>query len=263
MAEKFKRGRLDLPILLLLPIIAAVVSLALKTNYFWTIIFFLGTPSVYLSFREPRYIKKTFVFSLLASIPAIVVIDFIGQKTGQWIIPSSVSPIRLFGTTQVEQLLWAFLNFYSVIIFYKHFLDRHYSRKVWGRRLKYVVIIGLLLMGPFLLFLWQKPEILNIPYFYFLFGLALIAVPAIGEPLKKPNLASRFLKTATYFFYLSFIFEITALQLGCWIFPSTQFVGWIEVSSIRFPIEELIFWIILFSMAVLGVYEKFDEEEKY
>ncbi len=263
MTEKFKRGHLDLPILLLMPILAAIVSLIIKANYFWTIIFFLATPGIYLSFRAPKYIKKTFIFSLLASIPAILVVDYIGQRTDQWIIPSSISTVRFFGVTQVEQLIWAFFNFYSVIIFYKYFLDRHYSQGLWGRRLRYVIIIGLLLMAPFLLLLWQKPEILNIPYFYFLFGLALIAVPAIGEPLRKPNLSTRFLKTAAYFFYLSFIFEITALQLGCWTFPSTQFIGWIQVSNIRFPLEELIFWIILFSMAVLGTYEKFDEEEKY
>lgn len=263
MTEKFKRGHLDFPILLLLPIIAAILSLVIKTNYFWTIILFLAVPGIYLSIRAPKYIKKTSLFSILASIPAILVVDYVGQRTGQWIIPSSVSSLRLFGTTQVEQLLWAFFNFYSVIIFYKYFLDRHYSQKVWGQRLKYVIIIGFLLIGPFLLLLWQRPEILNVPYFYFIFGLLLIAVPAVGEPFGHPNLATRFLKTAAYFFYLSLIFEITALQLGCWTFPSTQFVGWIEISNIRFPLEEFIFWIILFSMAVLATYEKFDEEEKY
>lgn len=262
MSDKFKRGHLDLPILLLWPILAAILSLALNANYFWTILLFLAIPGVYLSVRSPKYILKTLVFSALASIPAILVVDYVGQHTGQWIIPASISDIRIFGTTQIEQLLWAFFNFYSVIIFYKHFLDRHYSQNVLGPRLKYVLVIGLALVGPFIFLLWQKPEILNIPYFYFFFGLVLIAFPAIGEPLRNPNLATRFLKTAAYFFYLSFIFEITALQLGGWQFPSTQFIGWIEVASLRFPLEELIFWIILFAMAILATYEKFDETEK-
>jgi len=223
---------------------------------------FLGAPSIYLSIKAPKYIPKTAIYSLIASVPAILVVDYIGQKTSQWVIPASISSIRLFGVTQIEQLLWAFFNFYAVVIFYKYFLDNYCSKRLVGKRWLELLYIGILLAVPFALFLVIKPEVLNIPYFYFYFGLVLIGIPAVLELFKHPRLVSKFLKTAAYFYYLSLVFEVTALRLNCcWEFPSKQFIGWIYIAQVRFPLEELLFWIMLFALAILAVYEKFDENE--
>jgi len=56
--------------------------------------------------------------------------------------------------------------------------------------------------------------------------------------------------------------KVTALQLGWWDFPGSNFIGWVSIFNIRFPLEELIFWLFLFAMAILTYYEFFDDDEK-
>ena len=61
---------------------------------------------------------------------------------------------------------------------------------------------------------------------------------------------------------MNFIYDIAALKLGWWTFPGTEFIGWISIAGVSFPIEEFIFWIILFALGVLSYYEYFDDDEK-
>ncbi len=256
------RRKIDLLILIGLPPLATAISLAVDANYFWAILLFLGLPSLYLSLRSPRHVPKTALFALVASLPAILVIDYIGQTMQQWVIVQSILPLRLFGVTQIEQLLWAFLNFYAVVIFYKHFLDRRRSGEIVGPRWNELLLIDVAFIVPFGLLLTFNQTMLRVPYYYLVFGLLFIGVPAVFELLLRPRLAGKFLKTAAYFFYLSLAFELTALSLDCcWQFASSQYIGWVSILDIRFPLEELLFWMTLFALAILAIYEKFDEDE--
>ncbi|MEI8143344.1 MAG: hypothetical protein WCG48_01855 [Candidatus Berkelbacteria bacterium] len=265
MTEKLRKGLFDLTIILLLPIFASVIASIYSVNYLWSIILFLGLPSLFLSIRLPKCALKALSFSIVASIPTILVVDYIGQIMGQWIIPSSVSSFRFFGVVPIEQGLWAVLNFYSVIMFYEYFLNHHVVKKTFAAKFKYLYVIGFAIIAPFITVLLVNPSWLRVPYFYFIFGILLIGIPAFFEVSTHAKLTPKFLKTAAYFFYLSFIYEITALKHDWWQFPGWQFVGWISLLNVRFPLEELLFWIILFAMAILGVYEKFDDdqEERY
>jgi hypothetical protein len=70
------------------------------------------------------------------------------------------------------------------------------------------------------------------------------------------------LKTGAYFFYLSFLYEILAIHYGWWGFHSENFIGWFSILGTKFPLEELVWWIMLFALAVLSCYEYFDDDEK-
>lgn len=260
MTELKKRLIPDLVIVICFPILASFIAFYTKAGYFWSILLFFGLPSLYLSIREPKFIKKSFIFSLVASIPTIVAVDIIGQRVYQWIIPHSISSIRMFGIVPIEQLFWAFFNFYAVIIFYEYFLDRHFQKRLWAHNFKYVLIITLALIGPVVIACFIRPDWLNIPYFYLIMGLSIILVPTVLELFSRPKLIPKFFQTAAFFFYLSFVYEFTALKLDYWRFPSNQFIGWVSLSDVKFPLEELIFWLFLFAMAILSVYEKFDDD---
>ena len=58
------------------------------------------------------------------------------------------------------------------------------------------------------------------------------------------------------------MYELTALKLGWWDFPSRDFVGWVSILGTRFPLEEFVFWLCLFAMAILTYYEFFDDDQK-
>jgi hypothetical protein len=52
---------------------------------------------------------------------------------------------------------------------------------------------------------------------------------------------------------------LTALSLGLWYYPSNQFIGWVDVHGLRFPVEELFGWILLGVAAILSCYEYLDD----
>jgi hypothetical protein len=252
----------DLLILLAYPIIGAFLCYLLKINAFGSIIVFFGIPSLYLTLRNPKYFKKSIIFSLILGIPSIIIIDYIAHLTGQWLIPNSILPFRLFNFVSIEVIFWAIMNVYCVVTFYEYFMDRRLKNKVIEPHLKFLFVLLLLVIIVFLGLYYIVPNLLYIPYFYLCFGITLILIPSILHFIKHPKLILRFFETAAYFFFLTSVYEITALKLGWWNFPSKQFIGWIRILDVRFPVEELMFWLILFTVAVLTFYEYFDDDEK-
>ena len=257
-----KRETIDLVIILIWPIIAAILSFLLKTDALGSIILFAVIPSVFLSFRGKKYIKKSLIFSLIVSIPTIIIIDYIAEVTQQWFIPYSILPFKLFGIVTLEVILWAIFMIYYVAIFYEYFLDKHVTKRLWHPHMKYLAMLLLASAAIFMVLFFAFPSALNIPYFYLSFGVLFILIPILIELFKYSKLSSKFFKAGAYFFYLTFIWEVTALKLGWWSFPGTQFIGWVTFLGVSFPFEELFFWCILFAMAILSYYEFFEDDEK-
>jgi len=258
-----KRETIDLVLILLWPIIAAIISFLIKPNALGSVILFLAIPSLYLSIRGKEYIKKVFLFSLVISIPVMIVLDYIAQITGAWLMyPYSVLPFKLFGLITLEVILWAFFTCFLIIMFYEYFLDRHITKKLWKPKMKYLLMLILISFVIFLVFLFALPGFLNIPYFYLIWGTILLLIPFLIQLFKYPKTTSKFFLAAAYFFYLHFIYEITALKLGWWKFPGKEFIGWVSIFGVSFPLEELIFWFILLALATLSFYEFFDDDEK-
>jgi hypothetical protein len=257
-----KKEKTDLILLFIYPIIAALLSHLLNTNFFGSVIVFFGLPSIYLTLRAPQYSKKALLFALIVAVPAIIITDYIAHITEQWIIPHSIFPFRLLGIVTIEVILWAILNLYFVIMFYEHFLDKHVTKNFWHPHMKYLVAFAVSLFVLFITLYFYLPTALNIPFFYLCFGIVLLLIPLIIQMANHPTMNVKLFKTTAYFFYLTFIYEVTGLQLGWWDFPGTNFIGWVSVFNIRFPLEELIFWLFLFAMAILTYYEYFDDDEK-
>jgi len=257
-----KTEKKDLIILLIWPILASIISFKLRTNSFMSIILFLTIPGIYLSFRAKQHIKKTAIFSLIVAIPLMIIIDYIASITKQWAIPNSILPVRLFGIVTIEAVTWAVFLAYFIIMFYKHFLDKSTTKKLLHQKMRYAIIILLILSILFLIILFTKPSLMNIEYSYLIIGILLILIPIIVELFTHPHLVSNFFKAASYFFYLTLIYEITALKLGWWYFPLSKFIGWVEMLGVRFPLEEFVFWFMLTAMGCLTYYKTFGEDQK-
>ncbi|MBI5139354.1 hypothetical protein HZA26_01965 [Candidatus Nomurabacteria bacterium] len=255
-----KAKKIDLIILLIYPIFGAIISHLLNINAFGSVIVFFGIPSLYLTFKEKRHIKRAALFSLLA-VPIMIIVDYIAHLNDQWIIPNSVLP-RIFEYVTIEVILWAVFHFYFVIMFYEHFLHHHFTKNLWSQKIRYLITLCIFSFSIFLTLYSFFPASLQIEYFYLWVGIILILIPIILQLFSHPKFISKFFETAAYFFYLTLTYEITALQLGWWDFPGKQFIGWIYISNIKFPLEELIFWLMLTAMAILTYYEYFEEEEK-
>ncbi len=253
--------KIDLLILLIYPVLGTALSFLLKINAFASVLIFFALPALYLTLKMPRFALRAGVFSLLVSFPFIIIIDYIAHLTNQWIIPNSILP-RIFEYVTIEVIIWAFFNFYFVILFYEYFIHDHFTKIILYPKLKYLFLFSLFLFLTFLGFYNFDPNLLSIEYFYFRYGIVVIFIPIILQLIKYPRFIIKFIKTGAYFFYVTLLYEITALKLGWWVFPSTNFIGWVSILGERFPIEEFIFWLLLFAMAVLSFYEYFDAEEK-
>lgn len=128
--------------------------------------------------------------------------------------------------------------------------------------MKYLIWPVVILLLLFLLVLVTKPELLMIKYAYFWLGLLFFLLPAITFISFFPRLLSKYIKTASYFFLVSVLAELTGLQLNQWTFPGQHFIGWVELFGYRFPFEELFFWFIIGAISILSYYEFFDDDRK-
>ena len=192
----------------------------------------------------------------------MIILDYIAHINGQWLIFDSIIPYRFLGIVTIEVVLWAIFNAYYVLMFYEYFLDHNITNRLWNPHMKYVVAILFILLISFLIAFFNFPSVLKIPYFYLCFGIVLLLIPILLELIKYRNLISKFLYTGAYFFFVTFLYEVTALRLDWWDFPGEQFIGWMNIFGVSFPIEELIFWIMLLAMGILSWYEFFDDDNK-
>jgi len=245
----------DFFIFLAYPLIASAVAFLFSVSAFGSVILFFGIPALYLSLRGGKYIKSALVFSGIISPPAIIIVDYIAHLNDQWLIPSSILPFRLFEFVTLEVIVWAFLHLYFTAIFYEYFFDKTENRKLWTNKVKVLLAASAGIFTVFLALFFINPDIFVIPYFYLLFGTFGILLPTVLYALIKPSLVGKVVRVGAYFFYLTLVYELTALTLGWWSFPSSQFIGWVAVAGLRFPFEEFFFWLVLFSTWIVSAYE--------
>jgi len=258
-----KKLKIDLILFLLWPIIATLVSFIFNFNNLASIIIFLGIPCLYLTIRAKAHVIKSFYFSLPFSVIAMLTIDYVAQKSGSWeMYPNSILPFKFFEIVTFEQILWAFLSIYFIILFYEHFFHKEVVKNNYNPKMNYFMILLTLAMLSFSFFYATNPKFLKVPYFYLSWGIILLLIPFLLQLFAYPKTTQKMFLVMAYFFYFNFIYEVTALKLGWWTFPGQEFIGYVKLFGVSFPLEELLFWMILFAGAVLSYYEYFDEDEK-
>ncbi|PIN79686.1 hypothetical protein COV16_02945 [Candidatus Woesearchaeota archaeon CG10_big_fil_rev_8_21_14_0_10_34_8] len=259
--NKKELKRLDIILLILFPLLAVIISLAIKANFLTSALLFYGVPAIWLSYRTKHMIKKTALFSIILTVPFTIVIDYIATIDKAWTVIVSIFPYRLFGVIPIEDFIFGFIFVYSIIIFYEHFLDKG-KHKLIDKRMKYFIMPLILMLIVFFFVLITTPEILVIKYAYLWLGIIFLLIPTVTFLSFFPRLLSKYAKTAVYFFIIAFLFELTALQLNQWTFEGVHFIGWFEVLGHRFPIEEPIFYFTLCTTAILSYFEFFDDDRK-
>jgi hypothetical protein len=214
MLTKKQWNYLDIVLLILLPIISVLLSLALQANYLVSTLLFFGLPCVWLSYRTQNRIKKTLIFSLIFSIISVFIADLIAIVNGAW-ITYSMFDYQVLGLIPLEDFLFGFLFVYAVVMFYEHFLDKG-KKEVIEPRFKYFILGGIIMITIIFALLFRGPSLLNIQYSYVWLGTLFGLVPLVIFLAFFPKYISRYIKPAVYFFFLTLIFEITAFS-GCLI----------------------------------------------
>ena len=253
--------KIDIIFLILSPVFASITSLLLKTNFMISTLLFFGIPAIYLSFRNKHTVEKSLTFSILAIMIIGPFLDYMALKSNAWYVPSTVFPFRIFGIVPIEDMIWGMFLVYNIVMMYEHFLDKG-KHNLKDTNLKYFIFIMIFIAMVFFLLYYFNPKSLKIPFFYLKFGLGFVVLPAVSFLTFFPRLLSKFVKISTYIFIQGIMFKLTGLSLNHWGFGDGEYIGWISFGNLRFPLEEFIFYIILFATCVLSYYEFFDDDRK-
>lgn len=226
---------------------------------------FFGVPSAYLAWRNPSFIARSALFAAVTSVPLAVIIDYVMETTRGWLLPTSIfGEFRLLGAVVVDQILWVFLWIFFIVMFYETLLEKHRAGKTVDPHLKTWALLLAAGSALFLGLYLSSPSTLAIDYFYLKLGILGAVLPTLVVIARLPTRAGPFFIAGAYFFALSFLYEMVALHLGQWFWPAeNQFIGFVEMFGIRFPVEELLFWMMLGAVATLALYQQFAHHEKH
>ncbi|MBI2064633.1 MAG: hypothetical protein HYT62_01105 [Candidatus Yanofskybacteria bacterium] len=249
---------LDILLLAVLLIVGTLVSFYFEPSLLVSITFFYICPSVWLSYRSPKHIKRITVFSILVTA-LFFVADYIAVSDKAWFV-SSIFGYRFLGVLPIEDSIWAFFGSYLFVYCYEYFFDdiRH---KVYERKLK-IFAMGTSLAAVILaVLILINPQLLSIPYAYMWLGLSLGLVPTIFVILRHKNIGFKLLVINAYSLVIHLPFEISALKSDQWNFPGKNFIGWVSIAGVRFPIEELVLYVMLTGIIILSWYHLFDHKD--
>jgi len=251
----------DIIVMFIFPIVATATTIIFSTNLFVSILLYFGLPSLYLAVRNTGIIAKSFRFAVIFFIPLSLFFDTLAAINGAYVIQNTIFPFRILGVSTVELYIYAFFWILFPILFYEHFFDKGTGGDTLSPRTKNLVYIMSVLAFSVVVVFYTRQGWLYIPYCYFILSSLFILIPTMLFLWYYPRFTKRYVLIAGYFFFFMFIFELAALHNGQWIFPG-QFVGMINVLGYIFPFEELFFWMIFGTPALLVYYEFFADNRR-
>jgi len=256
-----RRVAYDRLILYFWPIVASAASFWWHADYYISLFLFFLFPALYLFYRNQKRIKKILLFAL-STLIIVVVLDYICDITGIWVVGRSIIDYRVLGQVPFENIVWLPLYTILVVAYYEYFYEFNDRDVLYKPKLKYLYAFFAACLIIFLAVYFVDKDWLYIQYFYLKFGIILVLLPITFISFRSPRLLVKFAKTGMYFFYHSLVYELTALYLDWWSFPGKEVIGQIIIGRAVFPMEEFIFWIVGGSTACLALYEFFDDDEK-
>ncbi len=256
-----KSLRVDFWVVLGIVFFSVPLILGFNVKPLTSALFFFLIPTIYLFIRRKKPLKRILAGSILIGIGLGFIFDVMLSANNAWneLASQLTFNYRIFGFWPADEPIWFILWVLFIIVFYEHFYEKE-KRGLVSKRFKYlavpVSIILVLVLGTFVI----RGNIFHLRYAYFSLALPAI-IPVIWVLKKYPALFIKFFKTGVFFFMLFLIYELTAVKLGQWYFPG-EYIGWVELAGLRFPFEELFFWMMLSSFTVLSLYEGFVDDDK-
>jgi lycopene cyclase domain-containing protein len=248
-----------------LPCAAVTTSILLDTPYLVSILLFYGAPGIYVTFRfgQSWQALKGLLFAIIVSTPFAIVVDYIGTISGLWYVPQTLFKERFFGVIPFEDVLWMLSASYTVVVMYEILFDTG-KHELIDRRIRYFVFFAFLVLSVFFLALATGNHALlkwDSRYAYLLLGATFFLIPALLFMWHFPKFLRRSAFLVGYFLYLTVTFEITATLLGQWVFMGRYLISPLIIfANDPIPYEELFFVGVVGPLAVVALYEFFDDD---
>jgi len=234
--------------------LACLAVFIFRPYYLYSILIVLVPPSIanFIWLKNSR--TKVLLFSLLAVILFAPPIELATRLANVWDVQSIFG--RPFGLVPLENMLFAFLNFFWVLCFYEYFVDKDKNKKI-SKNIKY--IIGLfIVLSAFVYGLYYFNKNL-ITANYFLMSVPVLIIPSILIFYKNPKLLKKTILPTLFFAVVFFIYEVISLQIGSWWWPGQYFYSFNLFGKI-FPLDDVIIWYFLSTPTLIGGYEFFADD---
>lgn len=259
MADSDKRKRRDFLTLVFLAALASLYArftahLYIGRDLFGALVFCVpGITYLWIRSRKPakHILYATLIFGFLCGL----LFEFIEQFNQSYVIAHSVLP-KLFGVMSFDFVLWHVLMAAYVFTFYEHFINTTSMAPALSSRARKVAIALVIVILAIVSVYLYHPEWLRLRYAYA--DLATVAVlPLFLLAYRKPRYVREFVLISPFFLFFFFLVEWTGVPKHWWVYGGSHYLGWVTVQSLHFPIEELLYWMLLYPAALIAYYKLF------
>lgn len=240
--------------LLVYVLLACSLIFFLEPVYFYTVLIVLVPPTVLNFLWLKRSRIKVAVFAFVAVILFAPPVEIAARLANVWEV-QTVFP-EFLGLVSVENMLFAFINFFWVLTFYEYFVDRDTDGKI-SKRYKYLVGSFCIFSVFFFVLYFYNQQLVTLNYFQIAFFTLII--PSLIIFTKKPQLIKKTVLTTVFFALVFFVYELVAIKIGNWWWPGEYWLTfnvWGEV----FPVDDIIIWYFLSTPTLIGGYEFFADD---
>jgi hypothetical protein len=169
---------------------------------------------------------------------------------------------RILGVNTLEEVIGHGMMALLIFTFYEHFFSSEELQPDITRSGLFALLTGLVGLLTILVVDNYYPSILlSLEFPYLLIGTIAI-LPLIYAISRNPDDIREYAYTTVYFFILFFSIELFAVYFDYWIYPGDNYIGYVSISGLKYPFEELFFWMILYAPTLIAYY-KYTMEKRY
>lgn len=242
--------------------LSAYVIAACLAVYFFRPVYLLSiiivlVPPAFINFLWLKKSRgKIFWFSLLTTILFAPPVEIMARQANAWDV-QSILP-RLFGVAPLENILFAFLNFFWVLVFYEYFVDKDDDSSI-SPYFRFIIILYIILAVLVFSIFFIAPELIGVNYHFL--ALIILIIPGSIIFYRRPKLLKKTWLPTLFFAFVFFVYEAVALLIGSWWWPGEYLLP-INFFGHIFPLDDIIIWYLLSTPVLIGGYEFFVDDNK-
>ena len=232
-------------------LVAVTLVYFFQPVYLLSILVVLFPPAMinFLWLKQSRL--KIFLFALATTFLFAPPVELAARLANSWDV-QSILP-RLFGLAPLENLIFAFLNFFWVLSFYEYFVAQGSSAKISPRFKKLLFLYSVVFVLFFILF-FKNQALVTINYYILSF--IILFIPGIFIFGRQPKLLLKTWLPTLFFALIFFIYELISLLIGSWWWPGTYLFP-INLFGRILPLDDVIIWYFLSTPVLIGAYKFF------
>jgi hypothetical protein len=240
--------------LFLYVLVTSLLVFIIRPAYFYALLIVIVPPALINFYWLKNARARVFWFSILTLVLFAPPVELMARLMNVWEV-QSIFP-RLFEIVPLENLLFAFLNFFWVLSFYEYFIDKDKIIKV-HKKIKYLVLLYVVFAATvFGLYFYEKSLVAAN---YITIAVLTLIVPALLIFSYNLKLLKKTILPTLFFAIILFIYELVSLKIGSWFWPG-DYLATFKIWGETWPLDDIIIWFFLSTPALIGGYEFFMDD---